>query len=69
MPFPLTLDELRATGYKFVEHSHCRGCNAVIEWWRTPLGKLMPMDVTDSGKVQTHFASCSKVLEFRRPRA
>jgi hypothetical protein len=69
MPFPMTLDELRAAGYRFEEHSHCRGCNAVIEWWITPAGKKMPMDVTDSGKAQSHFATCPKVGDFRKARA
>lgn len=66
MPFPATLDELRAAGYRFQEHSRCRGCKAVIEWWITPAGKKMPMDVTDGGKVETHFATCPKVAQFRK---
>jgi hypothetical protein len=66
MPFPQTLDELRFAGYKFDEHSHCRGCDAVIEWWITPAGKKMPMDVTDSGAVTSHFATCPKAREFRK---
>jgi hypothetical protein len=42
------------------------GCNRVIEWWVTPHGKRMPMDVTDSGKVETHWATCPKVELFRK---
>jgi hypothetical protein len=69
MPFPKTLDELRFAGYKFDQHSHCHGCDAVIEWWITPAGKKMPMDVTDSGAVTSHFATCPKVDLFRKVRA
>jgi hypothetical protein len=36
MPFPQTLDELRAAGYRFNLDAHCRGCGARIEWWITP---------------------------------
>jgi hypothetical protein len=66
MSFPQTLDELRTAGYRFDGHSHCRGCNAVIEWWITPHGKKLPMDVTDSGKATSHFASCPKADQFRK---
>jgi len=69
MPFPETLDKLRAAGYRFNLDAHCRGCGARIEWWITPAGKHMPMDVTDSGKVQSHFATCPKVEQFRKERA
>ena len=69
MPFPQTLDELRAAGYRFEGHAHCRGCNRVIEWWVTPHGKRMPMDVTDSGKAEAHWATCPKVDQFRKVRA
>ena len=69
MPFPTTLDELRNAGYRFIEHARCAGCPAVIEWWSTPAGKRMPMDVTDSGKVQAHWASCKNPDLFRRKHA
>lgn len=69
MPFPQTLDELRAAGYRFDSHSHCAGCNAVIEWWITPTGKRMPMDVTEEDEVQAHWASCPKAHQFRKMRA
>ena len=69
MPFPKTIDQLRAAGYRFEEHAPCRGCHTVIEWWRTPAGKLIPMDVTDGGQVQTHFATCPKASQFRKASA
>ena len=68
MPFPTTLDELRSTGYRFEHTSHCKGCGALIEWWITPAGKRMPMDITDRGQVQTHFATCPRADQFRKER-
>jgi hypothetical protein len=68
MPFPKTLDELRAAGYKFEGHSRC-ACGVVIEWWITPNQKRMPMDVTDSGKAAAHWGTCPKAGNFKRPRA
>lgn len=69
MPFPMTLDQLRAAGYRFDNLAYCRGCGALIEWWITPAGKRMPMDVTDnisSAKTQAHWATCPKAQDFRR---
>lgn len=64
-PFPSTLDELRSAGYRFDQYAHCRGCGAVIEWWYTPAGRKMPMDV-HGGKVESHFATCPKAAQFRK---
>lgn len=67
MPFPQTIDELRAAGYKFDRCAYCRGCGALIEWWTTTAGKPIPMNVTDDpGKVTTHFATCPKADRFRK---
>jgi hypothetical protein len=67
MAFPATVEELRTAGYKYDRYSYCSGCGALIEWWTTPRGKKMPMDVTDSGgKVQSHFATCPKAAQFRK---
>lgn len=69
MSFPMTLDELRKAGYRFLEHSHCKACRSVIEWWKTPAGKHMPMDVTDAGVAQAHWATCPRAAQFRKARA
>jgi hypothetical protein len=69
MPFPTTLDELKAAGYKFENESHCKGCRVAIEWWKTPNAKFMPFDVDGSGKVETHWSTCPKAKDFRKERA
>lgn len=66
MPFPKTLDELKAAGYRFDGHSNCRGCADIIEWWITPRGKRMPMDVQVDGSVKSHWVTCPKAADFRR---
>jgi len=66
MPFPETVDELKTAGYKFDGHSHCRGCGEVIEWWLTPRGKRMPMDVDARGNCESHFSTCPKAANFRK---
>jgi hypothetical protein len=66
MPFPETTQELIAAGYKFDNDSHCSGCGASIEWWITPKGKRMPMDVGESGNVESHFSTCPKAKQFRK---
>ena len=67
MAFPKTLDELRAAGYKFLEHRKCIGntCNQQIEFWQTPKGKKIPLDVDAKGNVEPHFSSCPDVKQFR----
>jgi hypothetical protein len=68
MPFPKTLDELKAAGYRFEQHATCKGedCKATVEWWRTPRGGKMPVDVDEKGNVKSHFATCPNVNDFRR---
>lgn len=38
LPFPTTIEQLKAGGYVFQEHKPCSGktCNAQIEFWKTP---------------------------------
>jgi len=82
MPFPETLDELRAAGYTYKSTARCRGCQAVIEFWLVPpdrqqsiIGntlvtrKLSPFDIDGQGNVTSHFATCPKVKLFRKERA
>src|SRR5208337_2012614 len=44
MPFPTTIEELKAAGYTFENDARCK-CGEPIEWWKTPRGKMMPMEV------------------------
>lgn len=67
MPFPASIEELKAQGYIFQEHKPCSGktCTAQIEFWKTPRGKFMPFDVTPDGKVTAHWATCPDSESFR----
>lgn len=55
MPFPKTIEELTAQGYKFENGATCKACHADIEWWTTPKGKKIPMD--------------QGTADFRKPKA
>lgn len=61
MPFPKTEEEREAAGYKFMNASECRGCRAPIEWWETPNGKRIPLDLDG----EPHWSTCPKADEFR----
>lgn len=63
--FPTTREELVAAGYEFERVTRCTGatCRRLIEFWRTPYGKRMPLD---SPELTPHFATCPDVQEFRR---
>lgn len=64
MPFPTTEDGLRKAGYEPPNNStRCQGCGAEIEFWRTPKGKLIPLD---SGLLTPHWSTCPKARDFRK---
>lgn len=69
MAFPQTVNELNEAGYKYSNHSHCRGCGGLIQWWTTPNGKKIPLEVIrrrGESTMQSHFSSCPKASNFRR---
>ena len=68
MPFPQTLDEMTAAGYKFGNQSICKGCGDEIEWWETPTGKNIPMNPMPRGVTPAvaHWATCSERDSFRK---
>ena len=65
MPFPKTHDELIAAGYIFKNGGHCRGCGQKIQWYQTPKGKVMPLDMDT---YEPHWSSCPKADNFRKDR-
>ncbi len=42
--YPETRRELLRAGYKFLNNSKCKSCDAPIEWWKTTNGKLLPFN-------------------------
>jgi hypothetical protein len=68
MPFPQTRDALIAAGYKFSNHAKCRGCHEEIEWYETPTGKKMPMNLMMEGSSPAiaHWSTCPERDAFRK---
>jgi hypothetical protein len=70
MPFPETLDELQAAGYKFAGTGTCRGCGVQMAWFVTPNGKKMPMTRKPGGEIpkrfESHHAVCPKRGQFKK---
>ena len=68
MPFPPTRRELKQAGYDFIAHKTCP-CGAAMELWHTPQDKMMPMNpmADDDSKAESHWATCEKAQQFRRP--
>lgn len=65
MAFPKNEDEAEAQGYSFDSSSKCRGCGEPIEWWITPNGKRMPMNLDFT----VHWSTCPQAEQFRRERS
>jgi ribonuclease HI len=63
-PFPITREEAVDDGYTLeTENARCSGCDAVIDWWKTPREKRIPID---AGTFNPHWATCPKAESFRR---
>lgn len=68
MPFPKNLDELVQAGYIFENDAVCKGCGADITWYRTPTGKMIPMDPMERGvsPAIAHWSTCPERDSFRK---
>lgn len=49
----------------------CRTCQAQMEWWVTPKGKNIPMDVMqyDDSPAVAHWQTCPSASQHRAPQA
>ena len=58
-------DKLRQAGYAFQAEGRCHAsvCNAAIQWWKTPTGKLMPLD---AATFEPHWATCKNAAKFKK---
>ena len=65
---PPTWTELEAAGYVFEYRTTCRGCGRQIEFWKTPSGRWMPVEICPEmgGQRMAHWGLCPKADEFRR---
>jgi hypothetical protein len=70
MPFPATMQAMIDAGYTRSLYTRCQGCGAVMEYWRTPTYKTIPMDpmTNPEDKAVSHFATCVKAEQFRKTR-
>lgn len=63
MPLPNTDAELKILGYIQMDEATCSRCFARIVWYRTPRGKLMPMD---KRTLVTHWSTCPHAAVFKK---
>jgi hypothetical protein len=70
--YPINRREMETSGYKYLNNSTCRSCNAPIEWWLTMNGKKVPYNMPDPAaldplwaKAVAHFATCPNAGEHR----
>lgn len=69
MKFPATFEELQAGGWTKCEARRCKLCGHPIDLFRTPLGKVAPMEEVLVGNVRkyvSHFATCPHAQSFRK---
>lgn len=67
MPFPKTFEEMKKQGYRFDNHARCKGCQEEIEWWISPRGKKIPMNLMPNAtsEAKAHWATCTEADLFR----
>jgi hypothetical protein len=67
---PATRRELLEASWTQLETRACRLCGAEIEFWRSDTGAKHPLEVrfADDWKLGTHFETCPKASEFRKPK-
>lgn len=63
MNFPRNETELKEQGYVYDNSSRCRACKAEIAWYRTPKGKMIPLD---EGTLEPHWSTCPNAKDFRK---
>ncbi len=60
-----TSDDLTTAGYRYEGTGTCKGekCGQLIQWWRTPKGKAIPLDPDTK---EPHFSTCPDAEQFRK---
>jgi len=72
LEWPATRKALYAAGYHrvmIIAARPCKKCGTRIEFWKTPGGKLMPLEDNpeNSKELLCHFDTCPHAEEFRKP--
>lgn len=65
MNFPTSQQGLLDAGYTPTGEGHCRACGAAIDWWKTPNGKVIPLDFATA---TPHWSTCPKADDSRKAR-
>lgn len=67
--WPTSRTWLEQNGFSLEVRRRCSGqrCRADIEFWRTPSGRLMPLNIVGEGTLmlQPHWQSCPDQQKFR----
>lgn len=65
MVFPRTVEEMKEAGYQHTGSAPCNGgsCQAMMDWYKTPKGKNIPMD---EGTATPHWETCPDRQKFKR---
>jgi len=63
--WPKSDTALKEAGYTFSGVGKCQSdkCGAEIEWWKTPKGKMIPLD---PGTMEPHWGTCPDAKSFRK---
>lgn len=64
--WPTSRAKLQLAGYHLKYARRCRLCDALIEFWRTPANKMMPLDRRPDDTFTPHHSTCPRVEEFRQ---
>lgn len=67
---PANASEMRAEGYRFLNHMECDACHLRIELWLTPQGRHVAMNPmpTPETAAKAHSATCGQVAQPRKKR-
>lgn len=67
-PIPPTWTELEAAGYIWESRTTCKACAREIEWWRSPAGRWIPIELVAEmgGARMLHTMLCPKIDQFQK---
>lgn len=68
MVFPANITALRSAGYQFLDFGICDGCNSIVEWWRTPKGRQIPINPmhAETSPARPHWVICPEVTRYKQ---
>ncbi len=68
--FPATRSQVEVAGYAWQFSRPCKRCGKHLEFYRTPAGRLAPLEMTITNGnwlFISHFSTCPYAHEFRKP--